>query len=94
MHDLYEYHVCVFTFKIIHGLLPLCSDYVEFNNNANYNLRNLNVIKHQYCRTSLREKFATFTACNFWNKLSSDLKSAHCIHRLKKIDDCIRNRST
>jgi len=84
VREIYEYNVGLFVFKLKQGLLPLCQSYIEFDNNTNYKFRNVEEVKHVYCRTSLRKKFVKFSACDVWKKLVLDIRNSPCVPKFKK----------
>ena len=84
IHDLYEFYVDLYTFKVKNNLSPLNRINITFSHNQVYNLRRGNDIDFQYCRTSIRKKFIAFTAIEFWTALPPYLKLITSFSLFKK----------
>ena len=82
--NLYEDQVNIYTFKVKHNLLPLNNICISFTQNVGYNLRNIGEIQHHYCRTSLRQRFITFSSINLWNVLPLEVKNLVTLSAFKK----------
>lgn len=85
INDLYNFNVCVLTFKILHNLTSLNSALISLESNQYYSLRVANNVnlKVQPCRTVFRKNSVFFKCISIWNSLSSSMRTLHFLNQFK-----------
>ena len=86
LYTVYIYHICIFVFKYLNNVLPICCEGIfTLVNTANikHATRRVNVLENPFCRTSIRESCISVIGARLWNDLPSVLQKIKSFSHFK-----------